>query len=89
MHDTLQESGAVFTTMSEAATRLPKPKQGPLDLQSNALPTELFRLVPSLGIPPLVLSKPGKPQLRQKKNLPPNVGLEPTTPGLRVPCSTD
>ena len=28
-------------------------------------------------------------ELSEKKNQPPNVGLEPTTLGLRVPCSTD
>ena len=69
------------------ACQNPGLNQGPLDLQSNALPTELFRLAAySEGVNAIriFLSRLGK----QQKSAP-NVGLEPTTPGLRVPCSTD
>ena len=68
--------------------RNPGLNQGPLDLQSNALPTELFRLVEwrkkwtKRFWNMLLLWK-------EKKRISPNVGLEPTTPRLRVSCSTD
>ena len=61
---------------------------GPLDLQSNALPTELFRLVEWCK----KWTKRFWNMLlfwKEKKRISPNVGLEPTTPRLRVSCSTD
>ena len=68
--------------------RNPGLNQGPLDLQSNALPTELFRLVEWCK----KWTKRFWNMLlfwKEKKRISPNVGLEPTTPRLRVSCSTD
>jgi hypothetical protein len=69
--------------------RNPGSNQGPLDLQSNALPTELFRLRASSSLKfSFVNLNYIKVEYEKKKRIQGTTGFEPVTSRSAVECST-